>query len=153
VAAEDCKPNKSLRTTIKVFLRTEEKKREALRVKDLKNTPPATPATPDTPIETSAASTTTLPFDAKDVVPQPPSAEPSTTGDQGGQIPATDPPMTELPTEAQQDIPQPSIEVTSPAIHFSSAMLTPSRKLRQVKNQPKKVIQLPTKLEIAIRRY
>jgi hypothetical protein len=37
VAAADCKPNKSLRTTIKVFLRTEEKKREALRLKDDRN--------------------------------------------------------------------------------------------------------------------
>src|ERR1700722_13160648 len=42
VAAEDCKPNKSLRTTIKVFLRTEEKKREALRSKEVKNSPTPT---------------------------------------------------------------------------------------------------------------
>lgn len=33
LSAEDCSPNKSLRTTIRVFLRTEEKKREASRPK------------------------------------------------------------------------------------------------------------------------
>ncbi|KFX90621.1 hypothetical protein O988_08104, partial [Pseudogymnoascus sp. VKM F-3808] len=43
VAAEDCKPHKSLRTTIKVFLRTEEKKRLALQAKAVKDTPPITP--------------------------------------------------------------------------------------------------------------
>ncbi|KAI9843712.1 MAG: hypothetical protein M1837_006181 [Sclerophora amabilis] len=36
LSAEDCKPNKALRTTIKVFLRTEEKKRETLRAKQKK---------------------------------------------------------------------------------------------------------------------
>lgn len=47
VSAGDCKPHKSLRTTIRVFLRTAEKKREALRAKDApKETPPATPSTP-----------------------------------------------------------------------------------------------------------
>lgn len=117
MAAEDCKPNKSLRTTIKVFLRTEEKKREALRLKDLKNTPPDTPATPATPVDTLGASTlplepaSTLAPEAKDEVHQPTSVEPSAAGDQGEQVPATEPVVSELPTEAQQDIPQPSIEV------------------------------------------
>ncbi|KAI9762236.1 MAG: hypothetical protein M4579_000559 [Chaenotheca gracillima] len=36
LAAEDCKPNKALRTTIRVFLRTEEKKREIARAKQQK---------------------------------------------------------------------------------------------------------------------
>lgn len=34
LSADDCTPNKSLRTTIKVFLRTAEKKREANRPKE-----------------------------------------------------------------------------------------------------------------------
>jgi hypothetical protein len=34
VSAEDCTPHKSLRTTIRVFLRTEEKKREAIKAKE-----------------------------------------------------------------------------------------------------------------------
>jgi hypothetical protein len=153
VAAEDCKPNKSLRTTIKVFLRTEEKKREALRLKDLKNTPPDTPVTPVTPIDALAASTLplesapTLAPDAKDEAPQPPSVEPSTAGDLDGQVPATEPIAAELPTEDQQDIPQPSIEVHTDTHPLFLPMLTMFRKLHLAKNQQKKAARLPTKLE------
>ncbi|KAI9167429.1 Vacuolar protein sorting-associated protein [Paramyrothecium foliicola] len=43
LSAEDCNPNKSLRTTIRVFLRTAEKKREASRPKESKDSTPATP--------------------------------------------------------------------------------------------------------------
>jgi hypothetical protein len=43
LSAEDCHPNKSLRTTIKVFLRTAEKKREAQRAKEAKESAPTTP--------------------------------------------------------------------------------------------------------------
>lgn len=43
LSAEDCNPNKSLRTTIKVFLRTAEKKREASRAKEEKASEPPTP--------------------------------------------------------------------------------------------------------------
>lgn len=46
LSADDCTPNKSLRTTIKVFLRTAEKKREANRPKEI----PERPA-PETPVE------------------------------------------------------------------------------------------------------
>src|SRR5438045_7081648 len=74
VAAEDCKPNKSLRTTIKVFLRTEEKKREDRRLKDIKNSPVPTPATPVTPIEPAATPTTTT---------EPPAAPVSGAKDKG----------------------------------------------------------------------
>lgn len=57
LSADDCKPHKSLRTTIKVFLRTEEKKRESNRPKD---TPPVTPidahpAPPALPVVTESA--------------------------------------------------------------------------------------------------
>ncbi|KAF5703186.1 hypothetical protein FMUND_13122 [Fusarium mundagurra] len=43
LSAEDCNPNKSLRTTIRVFLRTAEKKREASRPKEDKVSEPVTP--------------------------------------------------------------------------------------------------------------
>ncbi|KAL6414761.1 hypothetical protein AUP68_01293 [Ilyonectria robusta] len=43
LSAEDCNPNKSLRTTIRVFLRTAEKKREASRPKETKDSAPPTP--------------------------------------------------------------------------------------------------------------
>ena len=52
LSADDCKPHKALRTTIKVFLRTEEKKREANRPKD---TTPVTPAEPNTPVQPQTA--------------------------------------------------------------------------------------------------
>jgi len=160
VAAEDCKPNKSLRTTIKVFLRTEEKKREALRLKDLKNTPPDTPATPATPVDALATSTLllepapSLAPPAKDEAPQLSSVEPSTTRDQGGElVPATEPVTAELPTEAQQDIPQPSIEVQILNLLLFSTMLTLFRKLHLAKNQQKMATRLLTKLEMVIRRW
>jgi hypothetical protein len=51
LSADDCKPHKALRTTIKVFLRTEEKKRESNRPKDVS----VTPATPVEPSAFSAA--------------------------------------------------------------------------------------------------
>ncbi|KAK0630603.1 hypothetical protein B0T17DRAFT_460539, partial [Bombardia bombarda] len=44
LSADDCKPHKSLRTTIRVFLRTEEKKRESKAPKD--ESPAATPVEP-----------------------------------------------------------------------------------------------------------
>lgn len=101
VAAEDCKPNKSLRTTIKVFLRTEEKKREALRSKEAKNSPPPTPLEAvETPVETPT------PVDATEPKPEPSSI--------AAQDNVENPPetATETPHDAeQQDIPQPSIEV------------------------------------------
>lgn len=56
LSAEDCNPHKSLRTTIKVFLRTAEKKRADAKAKELKEpeTEPETPAEP-TPAPESAA--------------------------------------------------------------------------------------------------
>jgi hypothetical protein len=147
-----------LRTTIKVFLRTEEKKREALRLKDSKNTPPDTPATPATPVDGLAASSLlpesvpALAPAAKDETPQLPSGELSAVGDQDGQVPATEPLATEPLTEAQQDIPQPSIEVQTLNFLWLSTVLTMFRKLHLAKNQQKKATRLPTKLEMAIRR-
>lgn len=46
LSAEDCAPNKTLRTTIKVFLRTAEKKRSDLKLKEAKEAalPPPEPA-------------------------------------------------------------------------------------------------------------
>jgi hypothetical protein len=108
VAAEDCKPNKSLRTTIKVFLRTEEKKREALRIKEEKNTPPNTPALPEpTPIEQT-------PIIEGTPIEQLVSAEVKTEAEAsvGGANETL--PDAEQTTQAEQDIPQQSIEVSYP---------------------------------------
>lgn len=53
LSAEDCNPNKSLRTTIKVFLRTAEKKREAAKAKEAKERDPEPKS--QTPIEPTPA--------------------------------------------------------------------------------------------------
>lgn len=43
MSADDCTPLKSLRTTIKVFIRTQEKKRDEARSKSAKDSAPPTP--------------------------------------------------------------------------------------------------------------
>lgn len=108
VAAGDCKPNKSLRTTIRVFLRTEEKKREAVRLKDSKNTPPITPLTPATPVEAPTPIAQSDVAGSGNQAVEGPRAVQPTTGEITEQHTATKPLL-----EAQQDIPQPSIEVRS----------------------------------------
>ena len=70
VAAEDCKPHKSLRTTIKVFLRTEEKKRVALQAKVIKDTPPITPVE-DVPVPVAEPEEPALETPTEDEQPVP----------------------------------------------------------------------------------
>ena len=110
VASEDCKPHKSLRTTIKVFLRTEEKKREALRLKEAKETPPDTPAdsepTPAAAYTPVASATPTM----KDISAGEVRSEQSSRVDRLELLPPNGEDVAP-PQKAQQDIPQPSIEV------------------------------------------
>lgn len=117
MTGEDCKPNKALRTTIKVFLRTEEKKREALRLKEAKlSTPPTTaPAVPAPVIDDAVAPT------AAGAVTQSKSEEVNreeqTSVVDQEQTPVEEPAKDHVAaaatesTEADQDVPQPSIEV------------------------------------------
>jgi hypothetical protein len=125
VAAEDCKPNKSLRTTIKVFLRTEEKKREDRRLKDIKNSPVATPATPVTPVEpaaTQAIAVEPAVAPASGAKDEGPVAEVSESNEKYESDSASKDAGEELSLEAQKDIPQPSIEVII-HFHFVEAVL------------------------------
>jgi hypothetical protein len=106
VAGEDCKPNKSLRTTIKVFLRTEEKKREALRLKEEKNSPPDTPV----PIEPTQV-------EQLRVIEEIPINQPISTEGKTEVEPADEAlPNSEKVSRAEQDIPQQSIEVSYPLV-------------------------------------
>jgi hypothetical protein len=119
VSAEDCKPNKALRSTIKIFLRTEEKKREALRQKDLKATPPATPLeTESTPLEpansTEHAVVTETAVEASDDTPIPAEAS---TDEPAQEVSSAEPVDGEEADQAEEDIPQPSIEVR---IHYGT---------------------------------
>ena len=104
VSAEDCKPNKSLRTTIKVFFRTEEKKREAARLKEAKASPPATPLVVETPTLVDPTPAEII----KDAPPAEVQDKEATPAEQIEQAPAK--PADEDPA-AQQDIPHQSIEV------------------------------------------
>lgn len=119
ISATDCKPHKSLRTTVKVFLRTEEKKREAARLKEAKKvTPPQTPAHVVTPAEVSDVKTEESAIEASTTEPAkeqteaqtkaPTDLEPSTE-----QIESQKEPLNgkDIPSEADHDVPQPSIEV------------------------------------------
>ncbi|KAJ5613359.1 hypothetical protein N7510_006553 [Penicillium lagena] len=71
VSADLCKPNKALRTTLKAFLRTEEKKRERDRQATV-------PPTPDTPPDSVAAPQQT-PTESKATEPAPISTTPDAT--------------------------------------------------------------------------
>ena len=109
VSAADCKPNKSLRTTIKVFLRTEEKKREAFKSKEVKATPPETPVEAvsvlvETPV---VAPEVGAPSQYGDVVEKAP------TSNKQQEDKAVTVNLAEQNQEAQKDIPQQSIEVSS----------------------------------------
>ena len=115
---DDCRPNKALRTTIKVFLKKKVMERETAKKKEAVDKASATPATPvmPSPDQTPAlqsSETPALPLasatvdnsdakhDSRDVS-QAPQAQ-----DNGGS-------KTEesaIPTDAQKDIPQESIEV------------------------------------------
>ncbi|PYI07681.1 hypothetical protein BO78DRAFT_312607 [Aspergillus sclerotiicarbonarius CBS 121057] len=115
ISSDLCKPNKALRTTLKAFLRTEEKKRE----KERQSATPATPATtngattadgtpiqPETPAVSSApkvpaaegVSAPEYPVDA-------PLEEPPTAADAGDQNAENAPGVSdEVPTEGQAPV-------------------------------------------------
>lgn len=92
VSPDLCKPNKALRTTLKAFLRTEEKKRE----KDRQSTAPPTPSS-ITPADTKISAAPeqnaveqvtsvetadhTEPTESKSQVPGPDTAVPATVGE------------------------------------------------------------------------
>jgi len=99
-----------LRTTIKVFLRTEEKKREAVRAKALKDTPPVTPVEDVTaPIPTEEPVSLLVPGAKADEPTPATESEPAIEHAPGDtdEVAASE----RLPTEDQQDVPQQSIEV------------------------------------------
>ena len=109
VGAEDCKPHKALRTTIKVFLRTEEKKREAIRLKEIKETTPAPPVEavpiPEAPAPESEQD---APAEAA-IQGQSPAAEQQSASEIVQDA--------EENAETQKDVPHQSIEVNSTLNH------------------------------------
>lgn len=126
---DDCRPNKALRTTIKVFLKKKVMERETARKKEAVEKVSATPATPATllpdqtpapqPPETSAPPLTSAVTDSSDAkqgsrdVSQPPQSQEHAGSKTEGSV---------IPTEAQKDIPQESIEV-KPIVHIGEHSL------------------------------
>ncbi|KAL8665770.1 MAG: hypothetical protein Q9168_007628 [Polycauliona sp. 1 TL-2023] len=116
VKAEDCRPNKTLRMTIKAFLKkiaTEREKAQKKQASDKAAANPVPAVVDSNERAPSVAATTTPaaqpsqeddPARASQETPNSPSrpdqAKPSTNGEP-------------MPTEAQMDVPQPSIEVLS----------------------------------------
>ena len=115
---DDCRPNKALRTTIKVFLKKKVMERETARKKETVEKVSATPAPPATPLtdQTSALQPTETPAtdSLSAVVDSSGAKQGSRDVSQTSQIQDDAGSKTEesaVPTEAQKDIPQDSIEV------------------------------------------
>ncbi len=109
VKAELCKPNKALRTTIKVFLRTEEKKRETQKGKDLVESAAKAPVMPvavETPTPASAQGGE---VEKRDVVEDNVHDESKKAGDTDHGHMASESGLESV--EAHMDIPRPSVEV------------------------------------------
>ncbi len=121
---DDCRPNKALRTTIKVFLKKKVMERETIRKKEAMEKALATPATPATPLPEQ----TPAPQPSETLAP-PPTATVIDNSDAKQSFRASSHPLqakddagskteeSAIPTEAQKDIPQESIEV-KPLIHI-----------------------------------
>ena len=137
VTTADCKPNKSLRTTVRVFLRTEEKKREALRLKEVKNTPPDTPIHVDTTsIETEApVAESQIDLGNDESVGAADTTTDSAITNQTVEAPSG---YDNAAPTALQDIPQQSIEVSYIRQTGYSGANGRCRKFRLAKNRPMK---------------
>ena len=118
---DDCRPNKALRTTIKVFLKKKVMERETARKKEAMEKAIPTPATPATPLPDQ----TPAPNLAETAAPPPVSAILDSSDAKQGFRDVSQPTEAQdnvglkteessIPTEAQKDIPQDSIEVKSP---------------------------------------
>ena len=120
IVPDDCRPNKALRTTVKVFLKKKGMERETARKKEAVEKAVVTPATPATPLpeqtpvlqpsKTPAPPSTSTVIDGSDAkqgsrhVSHPPKGQEDAGSKTEGSA---------IPTEAQKDIPQESIEVRS----------------------------------------
>ena len=96
-----CKPNKALRTTLKAFLRTEEKKREKAQATTptVQSTPTIEPTPSENPTDQTPANEEPTPAaepapkveTAPETAPQPDSAEPAVTADADAQEATVEP--------------------------------------------------------------
>ena len=135
---DDCTPHKSLRTTIKVFLRTEEKKRGTLLAKAAKETLPETPVEEAPPAQISKAAqpestedvgTTTI---GQEETTAPENAA-NTSGVHENNLESNDSVQFILNNQDLQDIPQKSIEVClAPATHKINYQITEPNQAQEI---------------------
>lgn len=117
VKADDCRPNKALRTTIKVFLRKKGIEREAARKKELVDKAAITPAPLATSQVDATTSTQRLQDHAKSLsggetaVDGTPSAREVSHVSQSVRVSNMSPAPPSSYMQEQMDIPRPSIEV------------------------------------------
>ena len=115
--AEDCKANRALRTTVKVWLKKRHAEREAASRREMASRPPATPATPATPALEEASSQQMAPASLAPNVSvletraseRPRSREVSDPQSISGATARNE--EQNAISEMKEDIPQPSIEV------------------------------------------
>ena len=108
VKADDCRPNKALRTTIKVFLRKKGIEREAARKKEALEKVAATPAIPASP---QAETTPVLPEAEASATSSAGNTEGMTDGNKVSHVSASVFQDANISSVDQMDIPRPSIEV------------------------------------------
>ena len=115
--AEDCKPNRALRTTVKVWLKKRHAEREAASRREMASRPPATPVTPATTALEKTSSQQMAPASSVPTVgvvetrasERPRSREVSDPHSTSGATARNEEQNTI--SEVKEDIPQPSIEV------------------------------------------
>lgn len=119
ISPDLCKPNKALRTTLKAFLRTEEKKRE----KERSSATPATPAA-DLPVDTTPsqaeAQTAPPPVDQADAADQPvKSASDAETRleEQAAEVPQSESTAAAV-AESNGDQTEAEVEVSHPSFQY-----------------------------------
>ena len=115
--AEDCKPNRALRTTVKVWLKKRHAEREAASRREMASRPPATPAIPATPALEETSSQQVAPASNAPNI----GAGETRASERPHSREVSDPRSTSGATtrneeqnaisEVKEDIPQPSIEV------------------------------------------
>lgn len=118
VNAEDCKPNKALRTTVKVWLKKRGQEREAALRRELASRAPPTPVIPATPTINEASNqqtahestTSTAGLSANETNEHLHTSEISEARPTAGATLGLE--EQHALAEAQKDIPQPSIEVS-----------------------------------------
>lgn len=125
VKADDCRPNKALRTTIKVFLRKKGIEREAARKKELVDKAPIAPNTLATS-QIDAKSNIQQsedhnipPLEGATAVDGTASAQENSLVPQSIRVPNISPTPQISSMQEQMDIPRPSIEVNIPLISIT----------------------------------